>query len=160
MLVDSICWWWAHRDDLDKNMEACGNQEAGFHSNMFLQPAFQQFRTLLNWHPSSKSPLQPILNLAFQPFYDTSIVVFKFRYIVHVYIIYINIPNIDIYLLTQWKGRWFFSNFRSDHFGRFKVARRSERGGGKKPQVQEKVPCRAMFFFVAVRVVFGFWKVC
>ena len=39
----------------------------------------------------------------------------------------------------------FFSNFRSDHFGRSKVARRSERGGGKKPQVQEKVPCRAIF---------------
>ena len=58
------------------------------------------------------------------------------------------------------KGFWwiFFKSF--DDFGVSKVARRSERGGGKKPQVQEKVPCVAIFcLLLKPRVLaFGFGK--
>ena len=70
--------------------------------------------------------------------------------------------NIYIYTPSHpMKGFWwiFFKNF--DDFGVSKVARRSERGGGKKPQVQEKVPCVAIFCLVlkprVLAFVFGSW---
>lgn len=163
--MDSICWWWAHRDDLEKTMET---QLPATWLSPFLWCLWLP-RSWFSWQHVLATNVPSVSNTAeltsffkkvrFNQFWTLrfSHSMMQAKWFSNLDILYTYIFKI-IYLLTQWKGRWFFSNFRSDHFGRSKVARRSERGGGKKPQVQEKVPCRAIFCLLLSESFFGFGR--